>query len=235
MQPQEMDASPMILTPNSAVSPSIMQVQQSPPLNQQRDHGNIYAPARQQVRYNPHQQEHMQNSSYISNNTGYGSRVNFNDQSSTNLQDHQPQRSMSTSMPSGQYQNSQQTNVNWTPPFFSNPSPSATFYATSPQSQSFTSNSAQPYSNSYQLPPPNSQSMLPSHSISHSLHTTFDGLPHRPQYDTTPPIGSQLRTGSLGHPHQLSTHQHQGAFDFLDNNYGHHDADLKADSNSHQG
>ncbi|KAF7852433.1 hypothetical protein EAF04_010973 [Stromatinia cepivora] len=239
LQPQDIEASPLILTPHNSVSPPIMQVQQaqhgSSHSSQQRDHENVYAPPRH-VRYNPQQEDHMHSTSYINNTAGYVSRVNFNDQSSSSLQD-QPQRSMSTSMSSAQYQNSQQANVNWTPSFFNNPSPASSFYTTSPQSQSFTSNSPQSFSsNSYQLPPPNSQAMLPSHPVSHTLHNSFDGLPHRHQYDTTPQIGSQLRTGSLGHPHHLPNHQHHGGFDFLDsNNYGHHDADLKQDPGMHQG
>ncbi|KAM0176294.1 hypothetical protein ACHAPF_004944 [Botrytis cinerea] len=244
LQSQEIEASSMIMTPNSSVSPSIIHVQQAqqgPPSNHQREHDNVYAPARHvSVRYNPQHEDHIQNSSYINNATGYVPRVNFNDPSSSSLQD-QPQRSMSTSMSTSmspaQYQNSQQASVSWTPSFFSNPSPASSFYTTSPQSQSFTSNSPQPFSsNTYQLPPPNSQSVLPSHSIGHSVQSSYDGLPHRSQYDTTPQLGSQLRTGSLGHPHQLPTHQHHGGFDFLDsNNYAHHDSDLKQDPNIHQG
>lgn len=240
LQPQEIEASPMMLTPHSSVSPSIIQVQQAQQgtsSNHQREHDNVYAPARHvSVRYNPQQEDHMHNSSYIHTTSGYVPRVNFNDPGNSSLQD-QPQRSMSTSMSPAQYQNSQQTNVSWTSSFFSNASPASSFYTTSPQSQSFTSNSPQPFSsNSYQLPPPNSQSMLPSHPIGHSVQSSYDGLPHRSQYDTTPQIGSQLRTGSLGHPHQLPTHQHHGGFDFLDsNNYGHHDADLKQDPSIHQG
>ncbi|RAL63369.1 hypothetical protein DID88_003792 [Monilinia fructigena] len=164
LQPQNIEASPLILTPHSSVSPSIMQVQQAQQApshaNQQRDHENIYAPSRHSVRYSSQQEEHM-HGSYINTNAGYVPRVNFNDQNSSSLQD-QPQRSMS----SAQYQNSHQSSVNWTSPFFSNPSPSTNFYTTSPQSQSFTSNSPQSFSNSYQLPPPNSQSLLPSHPVS---------------------------------------------------------------------
>lgn len=242
LQPQDIEASPMILTPHSSVSPSIMQVQQANQgpshSGQQRDHENVYASARHvSVRYNPQQEDHMHSSSYINTTNGYVPRMSFNDQTSSSLQD-QPQRSMSTSMSLAQYQSSQQTNVNWAPSFFNNPSPASSFYtAASPQAQSFTSNSPQSFSSpSYQLPPPSSQSMLPSHAISHTLHSSFDGLPHRSQYDTTSQIGSQLRTGSLGHPHQLPTLQNHGSFDFLDsNNYGHHDADLKQDPNMHQG
>ncbi|KAI9645822.1 hypothetical protein NHQ30_005257 [Ciborinia camelliae] len=238
LQPQDMEASPMILTPHSSVSPSIMQVsqtQQAPShSSQQRDHDNIYVSHRHiPVRYNQQPEEHMHNSSYINTTAGYVPRVNFNEQTSPSLQD-QPQRSMS----SAQYQTSQQTNVNWAPSYFSNASPTSSFYTTSPQSQTFTPNSSQSFSsNTYQLPPPNSQSLLPSHTVPHPLHNNFDGLPHRAQYDTTPQIGSQLRTGSLGHPHQLPTHQHHNnTFDFLDNNgYAHHDADLKPDPSMHQG
>ncbi|KAG4028258.1 hypothetical protein MFRU_023g00930 [Monilinia fructicola] len=242
LQPQDMEPSPMILSPHSSVSPSIMQVQQAQQAqqapshpNQPRDHENIYAPSRHSVRYNSQQEEHMHSSSYINTNAGYVPRVNFNDQNNSSLQD-QPQRSMSTSMSSAQYQNSQQSSVNWTSPFFNNPSPSTSFYTTSPQSQSFTSNSPQSFSsNSYQLPPPNSQPLLPSHSVSHPLQASFDGIPHRSQYETTTQVGNQLRTGSLGHPHQLHSHQQHSAFDFLEgNNYGSHDADIKSDPTLHQ-
>ncbi|QSZ30544.1 hypothetical protein DSL72_000098 [Monilinia vaccinii-corymbosi] len=237
LQPQDIEASPMMLTPHSSVSPSIMQVQQAQQAashsSQQRDHENMYASSRHPVRYNSQQEEHMHSSSYINTNAGYIPRVNFTDQSNASLQD-QPQRSMSTSMLPAQYQNPQQSNVNWTPPFFNNPSPSTSFYTTSPQSQSFTPNSPQSFSSSYQLPPPNSQPLLPPHPVSHTLHNPFDGLPHRPLYDTTPQMGNQLRTGSLGHPHQLPSHQQHSTFDFIDgNSYGHHDADIKSDPSIH--
>ena len=225
MQPQDMEASPMILTPQS--SPCVMQAQPSLHSSQQRDHDNLFAPPRHPGRYNP-QQDDMHSSPYINTAAGYVPRMNFNDQTVPSLQD-QTHRSLSTSLSATQYHNSQQSNVNWSAPFYGNSSASnsTTYYATSPQSFS---------PHSYQLPPPNSQSILPSHPASHTLHANFDGLPHRSQYDTTPHIGSQLRTGSLGHPHQLPPHQHHGGFDFLESNtYGHHDADLKSDPNMHQG
>ncbi|ESZ90784.1 hypothetical protein SBOR_8832 [Sclerotinia borealis F-4128] len=234
LQSQDMEASSLILTPNSATSPSVMQIQQiqqAPPhSSQQREH-DMYAPPRHvSVRYNSQPEEHMHGSSYMNTTAGYVPRMNFNEQNSPSLQV-QPQRSMSTSMATAQFQNPQQSNVNWTPSFYSNASSASSFYATSPQSQSFTSNPPQSFSsNSYQLPPPNSQPMLLSHPVAQPLHNSFDGLPHRSQYDATPQIGSQLRTGSLGHPHQVPTHQHHGVFDFLDGNtYENHDADMKSD------
>jgi hypothetical protein len=92
---------------------------------------------------------------------------------------------------------------------------SSNYYTTSPTSLPPTSG---PY-----LPLPNTQpSMLPPPPmVSH-----FDGLNGR-SYDSGPALGSQLRTGSLGHPHHLS----HGYAEFMNDNSpaGQHDSDWKDD------
>ncbi|ESZ92987.1 hypothetical protein SBOR_6653 [Sclerotinia borealis F-4128] len=236
LQSQDMEASSL----NNTTSLSVMQIQQIqqalPHSSQQREH-NMYAPPRHvnsQPEDHIHDSSYMNTtagSSYMNTTTGYVPQINFNKQNSPS------QRSMSTSMTTTQFQNPQQSNVNWTPSFYNNAS----------QSQSFISNPPQSFSsNLYQLPPPNSTSqsfisnppqsfssnLYPpnSHPVAQPLHNNFDRLPHRSQYDATPQIGSQLRTGSLEYLHQVPTHQHHGVFDFLDDNtYENHDADMKSD------
>ena len=81
----------------------------------------------------------------------------------------------------------------------------------------------------YQLPPPNTQqNMLPPPLGQHH----FDGLPNGVrQYDSGPALGSQLRTGSLGHPH----HMHPGFQEYIHDNggYGQNESELKDDQNIH--
>jgi hypothetical protein len=93
---------------------------------------------------------------------------------------------------------------------------SSSYYTTSPTS-------LPPASAPYQLPLPITQaSMLPPLPMA----SHFDGLNGR-AYDSGPALGSQLRTGSLGHPHHLS----HGYAEFMNDNspFGQHDSDLKDD------
>ncbi len=89
---------------------------------------------------------------------------------------------------------------NWQNTMMNNSGISGNFYTTSPQS------SLPPASASYQLPPPNSQQPMLPHPLSQQH---FDSIPpnSRP-YDPTG-IHNQLRTGSLGHPHQIP-HGYEG-------------------------
>lgn len=94
-----------------------------------------------------------------------------------------------------------------------------------------------PTTTSYQLPLPplhvQQQSMPPPQSGSHFPHS--DGLPNlRQSYEPAPAIGNQLRTGSLGHPHQMP--QNHGYGDFLHDttNFSPHDVDMKEEQHIRQ-
>ncbi|KAM3074784.1 hypothetical protein ACMFMG_008200 [Clarireedia jacksonii] len=225
LQP-ELVESPTILTPHSLVSPSMIQTQQS--VQQHSEQHETYIPSRPvSNRFNNQTEE--QSSSYV-NGSSFVPRLTFNDPPS-NVQDH-TQRSMSVnSINMSQYPNSQHNGFNWQASFASasNTSPTSSYYTTSPQTQSFGSTAT-----TFQLPPPNTQTAVIS-SHGHNMHSSFDGLPNR-QFDTGAHIGNQLRTGSLGHPHQLAAH-HAGYVDIFSDgaNYGHNDLSLKDDSHMHQG
>ena len=101
--------------------------------------------------------------------------------------------------------------------------------STGPVSSFYVTTSPQPTlaapTGPYQLPPPNSQqNMLPPPL---GLHH-FESVPNcGRQYDSAPALGSQLRTGSLGQPHQM----HPGFQEYLHDHggYGQHEPDLKVD------
>lgn len=72
----------------------------------------------------------------------------------------------------------------------------------------------------YLPPPTTNHGLLPS---IHHQQQSFTELPTSRPFDTgAPPIGNPLRTGSLGHPHQLA--QHHSFQEYLhDGSYSHHD------------
>ena len=73
---------------------------------------------------------------------------------------------------------------------------SSNYYVTSSQS------SITPQGRPYRPPPPPTQQpMLPPPPP--MVQRYFDGMPNGRQYDSGPVLGNQLRTSSLGHPHQL--------------------------------
>jgi len=223
LQP-ELVESPTILTPHSLVSPSMIQTQQSV---QHTEHDTYIPPRTVSNRFNNQTEE--QPSSYV-NGSSFVPRLNFND-TSPNVQDHTTRSMSVNSINMSQYPNPQHSGFNWQASFASasNTSPTSSYYTTSPQSQSFASTAT-----AFQLPPPNTQTALIS-THGHNIHNSFDGLPTR-QYDTGAHIGNQLRTGSLGHPHQLASH-HAGYVDMFSDGatYGHHDSSLKDDAQMHQG
>jgi hypothetical protein len=67
-----------------------------------------------------------------------------------------------------------------------------------------------PQSTPYLPPPLSTPNVLPPMLQQHQLYN--DGIP-KGSFDGTPPLANIMRTGSLGHPHQLS--QHQGFQDYL--------------------
>jgi len=106
----------------------------------------------------------------------------------------------------------------------SNPSMSANYCVTSSSQAALA-----PPATTFQLPAPHpqpQQNMLPPPGpIAH--HSYNDGLPNSRQYDSGPAIGNQLRTGSLGHPHQM--HQGHAFGEFLQDTsgFGPTDSDMK--------
>ena len=111
------------------------------------------------------------------------------------------------------------------PPMVSSASNGNNFYVTSPQT------SMPPVSAYHPLPLPSTQqNMLPPPITSHSA---FEGLPGR-LFDSSPVLGSQFRTGSIGHPHQMPQH-HQGFQEYLQENgsFGNHVSDLKEEHHMH--
>jgi hypothetical protein len=92
-----------------------------------------------------------------------------------------------------------------------------------------------PPTGSFQLPPvPQVQqpNMLPPPPMIH--HPYNDGLPNRGHYDSGPALGNQLRTGSLGHPHQIP--QGHGFGEFLQDgsSFGPNDSDMKEEQHIRQ-
>ena len=152
-----------------------------------------------------------------------GLGVNFQQPRSPSLQD--PSRGSGQFVPpQPSFHSTQQ--MFWQPNIVSNAA-SNNFYVTSPQTTLPPSSS--PY-NPLSLPNPQ-QNMLPPPPI--NTQHTFDGLQVGRSYDSSPALGSQLRTGSIGHPHQLQ--QHHGFQEYMQDggNYGHHESDLK-DQQQHQ-
>lgn len=99
------------------------------------------------------------------------------------------------------------------------------FYVNSPQT------TLPPQSVAYQLPAPTApiaqQNMLPP-PLAQQHH--FSDTVSNARYDSGPALGNQLRTGSLGHPHQIP----HGFPDFIqENNYGHNEAEIKHDPQMH--
>jgi len=203
-----------IPTPESLVSNSMMQNQQ-PQTRGEHEYRNL--PMRHAF---PPSESH---GSFIDSSTSY--QQSFHNQHSPILQDPSP-RPYATS---SSYQTPQQNAFAWTPNSMVTNSPlSSGFYTTSP---GFSSSIGQ-----YQLPLPNSQ---PPSMHSHSSHS-FDGTsPHggtmRSQFDSRPSINTQLRTGSLNHPHHLTTHPGYDDYMANDSGYGGHDQEMKHDQHMSQG
>jgi hypothetical protein len=219
--------SPTILTPHSSspISPSMIQTQQA---GHHHDE-NVYGTSQNHAaRFSSQPMKHA-SSSYMTE-PSFAPRLSVSFDQSTSLQpvDH-AQRSMSVSSLNVNYQTSPQaTNFGWQNSFGATTtgSPAAPYYVTSPQAQYYGPQQT------YQLPPPNSQSTIMS-AHSHNMHHNFDGLPHRTQYEVAQPLNPQLRTSSLGHPH-LGSH-HGGYGDMFPDANNYQDAHLKEDPHMHHG
>jgi hypothetical protein len=165
--------------------------------------------------------DHFSDPSSFFSRSGLG--VNFQQPRSPNLQDTARGHGQFVSPPPSNYQTPQ---MFWPPNMVSNAS-SNNYYVTSPQT------SLPPSSSPYNpLPLPNpQQTMLPPPPI--SVQHSFDGLPVGRAYDSSPALGSQLRTGSIGHPHHIA--QHHSFQDFLQDggSFGHHETDLKDQQQQH--
>lgn len=198
-----------ILTPESIVSPSLMQAQ-SAHSSESDAYYRMRLPVRQYSQAQLEESTPYPDGSYLARSYQTQSPVL-----------HDPNR---RSFASPGYQ-SPQNNMfnNWQNSMVSNAPVSSNYYV-STQQQSNMVQSTIPY----QLPPPNSQqSMLPPPMAQHH----FDALPNQ-RYDSGPALGNQLRTGSLGHPH----HMPQGFSEYIPDSgaYGQNEPDLK-DDHSHTG
>jgi len=201
----EHDMPPNIGTPESLVSPPIDHPRHLHPEPDSNGFGMRPLPVRHNTQPQPMEDQYSDPSSFFSR----GLNVNFQPRS-PNLQDRQyvPPQSGFHSPP-----------MYWPPNMVSNASSSNSFYVSSPQT------SLPPSSSPYNpLPLPNAQQTMlpPPINTQHG----FDGLSVGRTYDSGPALGSQLRTGSLGHPHQIP--QHHGFQDYLQESgsFGHHE-DMK--------
>ena len=199
-------------TPDSMVSQPLMQSQHLQQ-TQEQDSNGIFMGANRPLpmRYHSHpamdENPAYSNSSFLPRAVGIGFQAQ-----SPSAQDPTRRSFASPVYPSPQSLYGWQNNL-----MTSNAAMNANYYVTSPQ----TPLSAQ--GGSFQLPPPPTcqQPMLPPMAQHH-----FDNLPTTRQYDSGPAMGSLLRTGSLGHPHQLP----HGFQNYLhDNGYSHNDSDVRDD------
>jgi len=215
----EHDVGAPIPTPDSLVSPAMMQNQnqhiQSP---SDLDSNSVFLRMRPlPVRY--HSQPQMEEPPFTDSSCfPRGVGVSFQPQS-PNIHDPIRRPFASTG-----YQGPHQSIYGWPNNGMASSGPvSSNYYVTtSPQS------SLAPQSGPYQLPPPNAQQgMLPSPLGQHH----YDGLPSVRQYDSGPALGNQLRTGSLGHPHHMPQHGYQ---EYIHDNggYGQNDSELKSDQHN---
>lgn len=147
--------------------------------------------------------------------SSYGQRpvaMNYQQQSPL-LQD--PGRRAYSSQP---YQNQPQGMYGWqNNNMVSNGPVSSNYYVSSPQS------AVGPSTVPYQLPLPNTQQhLLPPPGMN---KPAYDNVPApMQQYDTTPALGHQMRTVSIGHPQQIQPHH--GFPEYMhDNPYAGHEAD----------
>jgi hypothetical protein len=215
-QREQLPASSNMPTPESMVSP------QGPgmgELQQRADNDNrgVFSMRQpeMQFRYHPQQPQIGEGSSYADS---FPRSMGGGLQQSPDL--HDPYR---RSFASPGYQSPQPNMYGWQNNMgnvSAGPSPSNNFFVTASPQTTITAPA-------YQLPPPHPQLTLPP--------AHYDGMPNRP-YDGGPGIGTQLRTGSLGHPHHMP--QHHGFQDFLHDHggYGHNDDGMKDDQshNMHQ-
>jgi hypothetical protein len=201
-------------TPESLVSPAISHNRHLHPEPDSNTFGMRPLPVRHNTQ--PIEDHYNDPSSFFSRGLG----VNFQPRS-PNLQD--PSRGQFVSPQPGFHS----PPMYWPPNMVSNASSGNSFYVSSPQT------SLPPSSSPYNpLPLPNAQQAMlpPPINTQHG----YDGLPVGRTYDSTPALGSQLRTGSLGHPHQMP--QHHSFQDYLQDgggNFGHHDSDLKDQQHMH--
>ena len=164
--------------------------------------------------------DHFNNNASSFYSRGLG--VNFQQPRSPSLQD--PSRGAGQFSPpqSGFHSNQ----MFWQPNIVSN-AVSNNFYVTSPQTTLPPSSS--PY-NPLPLPNPQ-QNMLPPPPM--NPQHSFDGLPIGRSYDSSPALGGQLRTGSMGHPHHLP--QQHGFPEYVQDsgNFGQHESDMKDQQQHH--
>ncbi|RFU24067.1 hypothetical protein B7463_g12271, partial [Scytalidium lignicola] len=182
-EPDESDTKPTIPSPDSQISPH--STQPGPSMHhqprQEDDSSSLFHSMRQ---------PQFADNSYSTRPVTLGYQ-----QQSPILQD--PNRRAYSSQP---YQNQSQNIYGWQNNMVSNGPISSNYYVSSPQS------ALAPPNVGYQLPLPNTQQhLLPPPSMN---KPTYDSVPtSMQQYDTTAPaLGHQMRTVSIGHPHQLQTH-----------------------------
>lgn len=185
-------------TPDSMVSSGVGHNRH---VHQEADSSNLVMrslPHRHNSQPQPMEDHYSDPSSFFPRGLG----VNFHQPRSPNLQD--PARNQFVSPQSGFHS----PQIFWPPNMVSNASTGNSFYVTSPQV------SLPPSTSAYNsLPLPNAQqAMLPPPIV--SQQNSFDGLPLGRTYDSTPALGSQLRTGSIGHPHHMPQH-HSGFQEYL--------------------
>lgn len=199
-----------ISTPNSMVSQPMLQTQQLQQSQEQEPNSMFMGATRPlPMRYHTHPEldEHPSytNSSFLPRTVGVG------------FQSPNPQDPSRRSFGSPVYPNSQ--SMYWqNTTMVSSGAMSSNYYVTSPQT------SLTPQGGQFQLPPPpaTQQPMLPPMAQHH-----FDGLPSGRQLDSGPALGNMVRTGSLGHPHQMP----QGFQEFLHDNsgYGNNDSEVRVE------
>lgn len=211
-EPDTTQVATNISTPDSNVSPSIMQSQHlQQPQETEANPMFIGAPRPLPVRgYTQPLDEHSSfpNPPYISRGVGIGFQTQ-----SPSPQD-PSRRSFASPIYSPQSMYWQNTTM------VSNGTMNSNYYVTSPQT------TISPQSGQFQLPPPPSsqQPMLPP-----LTHNHFDGLPSGRQFDSGPALGNIVRTGSLGHPH----HMPHGYQEHLYDNGGYsHDAEVRDEQSS---
>jgi hypothetical protein len=201
-------------TPESLVSPAIGHNRHLHPEPDSNSLGMRPLPVRHNTQ--PQMEDHYDPSSFFSRGLG----VSFQPRSP--IQD--PARGNQFIPPESGFHSPQ---MYWPQNMVSNASTGNNFYVTSPQT------SLPPSSSPYNpLPLPNAQQTMLPPPI--SSHNSFDGLPVGRTYDSAPALGSQLRTGSIGHPHQMP--QHHGFQEYLQDsgNFGqHHDSELKEQHRIH--
>ena len=208
-----------IPTPESLVSPSMMQNIQSRP---EESNGLFHRMRPLPVRYHTQPLDEQQQSYTDSFPRGIG--ISFQQQS--------PDMPDCRSFASPGYQSPPQSIYGWQNNSIVNGSSGPVssnnnFYVTtSPQS------ALAPPPAPYQLPLPNTQqNMLPPPLSNHH----FDTLSPRGGrlYKGVPLLGNQLRTGSLGHPHHMPSHHSYQ--DFLNDHggYGHGDEGIKDEHGHH--